>query len=389
MYFLENKATVDSFIEANLNKDAASLSLLLSKRSDLPTQYIINQIIGRQKAKSKFPFLEAYKDFVYPPQRAIEQASSETLAKFKASLYNGIKILDLSGGMGMDSIFWSQNFEELIYVEQSEELCAYAEENFKKLGIQNINVICVKGEQYLEQVKYADLIYLDPDRRIGKTRVFKLEDCSPNILELENKLIKKAEKCLVKLSPMIDISSLSKKLKSLSKILVISHKNECKEVLIELSKQTPENILVECFNIMKELTDKFSFSLGEEQEIEVEYDAPSQFIYEPNASLLKAGAYKLFANRYNLKKIAPNTHLYTAEENIMIPNCRCFKLKEEVQLKSIAKRTINVICRNYPKGSSTLKKKYKIKDGGNEFLIAFSDLNKKPRHFIASLEEGK
>ena len=228
---------VEKFIEENAHKSSAELSLMLSKRNELPRDYIINQINGRKKAKSKFPFLLEYPEIEFPDSRAIEQASSELTAKYKASLFSGDRFADLSGGMGLDAYFFSKQFKEGNYLELNPVLFAKSQANFQVLKAINIEAKNESAEQFIENTSNTfDLIYLDPDRRAAKSKAFKIDDCEPNLKEVLPLIWKKTNSCLVKLSPMLDISQALSELDNCKRVYVVAVKNDCKELLFHLEK---------------------------------------------------------------------------------------------------------------------------------------------------------
>ncbi len=358
---------IKQYINANLNTDLHSLLLKKSPFPEVSMQEIVQQIKGRKVAEKKFPFLNN-DDVIFPPNLNLEQASSQNTAEYKAQFFKGKKFVDLTCGFGIDAFFLSQNFENIILIEQNAELLEVVKRNWEVLG-KNANFINQKLEDFLEnnQEKF-DLIYLDPARRDNHNRkVFLLEDLSPNIIEIQEKLSEISEEILIKLSPLIDLQHLVSSLQNISKIWIIAVKNDVKEVLIHI-KKTYEKIEISCINLQSNESE-FNFRLNDEKNCKSEYSIPNNFIYIPNNSVLKSGAFNLISERFNLKKIHQNTHIYTSEKVIENFPGRIFEAKE-LNPKEIKKgEKFNIIAKNYPLKPEEIKKKYKLKDGGKDYLI--------------------
>lgn len=359
------------FITLHADKSSPEVALLLSKNKQLPSEFIINQINGRQKSKSKFPFLVKYSNFIYPNQRAIAQASSEKAANYKSAILKAKSVLDLSGGMGLDSYFFSKYAERCTYVELNLELAKISESNFKVLGAKNISVVSTSAEDFLIKNNHPfDLIYIDPDRRKAKEKAFKIDECEPNVSQILPLIWNKTQHCMIKLSPMLDISQALTQLHNCKEVFVVAVDNDCKELIFILEKNYSENPIIKTINIKKEVTEFFNFSFDEEQSNSIELSDPLTYLYEPNSAIMKAGAFKMIAKKYNLKKIATNTHLYTS--SLLIEN---FPGKT-LQIDSIEKpkkgfvEKINIVTRNFPQTVEQIKKKYNIKEGGTKFLYA-------------------
>lgn len=368
---------ISDFIKNNAHLNTSELSLKLSKRSDLPKQFIINQIVGRQKAKQKFPFLLDFENFIFPIPKSVEQASSESTAKFKASLFEGNRMIDLSGGMGIDSLFFAKSFDRLDYVEPNSTLCENLQENTKILGINNISILNQTAEEALSQSTSAfDLIYVDPDRRKGHSRLFKIEDCEPKLGELMPMITEKSKALLVKLSPMLDIKQVLKELANCKSILVVAVKNEVKELLVHIEHNFSKECSIKCINLE---TDQhpFDFQYSQEQSTITNFSESKQFLYDPNTAILKAGAFKSIAEQYHLQKLAINTHLYTSEVCFNEFPGRIFEIIENSHPKHFKNKKANVITKNHSLKAEQIKAKYKIKDGGEDYLIGFKNLEKK------------
>ena len=361
-------------------KDADLHSLLLKKSPfpEVSMQELVQQIKGRKVAEKKFPFLNQ-ENIIFPPNLNLEQASSQDTADFKKQFFKGKKFVDLTCGFGIDAYFLSQNFEEITLIEQNTELLDIVKHNWEVLG-RKANFINQKLEDFLKNNKEKfDLIYLDPARRDNHNRkVFLLEDLSPNIIEIQEQLSDISTEILIKLSPLIDIQHLVSSLQNIYKIWIIAVKNEVKEVLVYL-KKTENQPEISCINLQSS-EPEFHFNLDDEKNCQSEFSAPKKYIYIPNNSVLKSGAFNLVSEKFGLRKLHQNTHIYTSEEKIEHFPGRIFET-EEINSKAIKKgEQFNIITKNFPLKPEEIKKKYKIKDGGNQYLIAVKSLS--GNHFL-------
>ena len=330
--------------------------------SDEEWRWFLQQVEGRERTADKLPTFAAIEDWWYPVRLSCEQCSSELTARYKTSLVSGDQMVDLTAGYGVDTFFLSEQFEHTDYVEQNAELCRIAEHNFagKPITIHNTT-----AEAFLASSGQYDLIFADPARRDNHGgKVFKLADCTPNIVELLPSLLQHGKRLMLKLSPMLDISQAVKELSAVNwDIHVIAIKNEVKEVLL-LSEGTGKITAID----LAEPEKAFVFTKEEEQQADWRLEIGDwKFLYEPSASILKAGAYKLVAQRYGLQKVDINTHLYASDQLVENFPGRVWQIDESRE--SRAKSQANVLCRNYPLTPEQLKKKLKIKDGGDVYVI--------------------
>lgn len=364
---------VQEFIANHKTKSIAELALLLSKNQELPKEYIINQINGKQKAPNKFPFLGQFSDYIFPSPRAFSQASSEETARYKAAILKADRVLDLSGGMGMDSYFFAQHAKQSDYVELNDKLVETAKSNFETLGAANVTSHCAKAEDFIElSTQEYDLVYLDPDRRSAKEKAFKIDDCEPNVATLLPQIWKKSKYCMVKLSPMLDIQQALTQLPNCKEVHVVSVNNDCKELLFLLEKDSKSEPNITCVNLKKENDKYFEFTFQEERTTSIEFSDIETYLYEPNASIMKAGPFKSIASQLELKKLATNTHLYTSETLLKNFPGRTLNVLDHGKPQKGFTKQANVVSRNFPLTPEQIKKKYKIKDGGNQFLYACS-----------------
>ena len=370
---------IQNYINQNLNSDLTKLLLKKSPFPDVSMQEIVQQIKGRKTAEKKFPFLTK-EGIVFPPNLNLEQASSQSTAEYKSQTLSGKSFLDLTCGFGIDAYFLSKNFDEVTLIEQNSELISIVENNWKTLG-RKAHFINKNLEEFLENLRQAqidnfnkfDVVYLDPARRDQQNKKkFLLEDLSPNLLEIQEKLHSITDKIIVKLSPLIDISYLISELKNITEIQIIAVRNEVKElVLIIENNQSTDNqqpTTIKCINLESN-EPEFSFNFNDEKSAKSEFSESSKFLFIPNNSILKAGAFNIISEKFGLKKLHPNTHFYTSEHNIENFPGRVLQI-EKIEAKDLKKgEKYNIVSKNYPLKPEEIKKKYKLNDGGNHYLI--------------------
>jgi hypothetical protein len=285
--------------------------------------------------------------------------------------------------LGVDAFFWSKSFEKVIYLEQNEELAATTKQNFDTLKTTNIDCFPTTAEDFLLKNKENfDLIYLDPARRDEqKQKVFLLEDCQPNIVALKEILLQRSPKILIKTAPLLDLKSAMLSLKYVTQIWVIAVKNECKEVLYLLENQylPIENIPIHAVSLGTE-TKIFSTTLQAESDAISDFSVPLQYFYEPDASLLKAGAFKAFGAQFGLKKLHPSTHLFTSENLIENLPARVFKIiavckyDKKTILSHLNSPKANIATRNFVDTPDEMRKKLGIKEGGDQYLFGVTTI---------------
>ncbi len=360
---------IQEYINANLQTDLHSLLLKKSRFLQVSMQEIVQQIKGKKVAQKKFPYL-LKEGIVFPPNLNLEQASSQATAEFKAKNLNGKSFIDLTSGFGIDAYFLSQNFQEITLVEQNADLLEIVKHNWGILG-KKAEFINENLENFLTQNQQKfDLIYLDPARRDEhKNKKFLLEDLSPNLLEIQNDLLKISNQIIIKLSPLIDISYLISTLNNIVEIQIIAVRNEVKEllVIINSTKERPQTTIT-CINLETEDL-AFSFDYDDEKSAFSEYSEPLEYLYIPNNAVLKSGGFNSVSERFQLNKLHPNTHFYTSDDFIQEFPGRILKV-ETIDSKQIKKgEKFNIISKNYPLTPAEIKRKYKIMDGGNGYLI--------------------
>ncbi|MDO5105576.1 RsmD family RNA methyltransferase [Capnocytophaga sp.] len=360
---------IQDFILANLNIKVTDLVLKKPIFDSVSNKDLAEQIVGRKVAQKKFPFLTAA-NIIFPPQLNLEQASSQQTAEFKAAGLSGNTFLDLTCGLGVDAFFLSQNFKEVHLVEQNPTLCNLVAHNWGVLK-RTAHIHQTTIEAFLEanQQKF-DVVFIDPARRDSNNqKKFLLDDLSPNLLLIQEKLWQITDKVLLKLSPLIDIKYLLSALANIEHIAVIAVKNDVKELfVVQNSQNATGNITCQCVNLDTDDTE-FSFPIEAIDTSKAAFSAPKTFLYIPNNALLKSGAFNLIAAAFRLEKLDINTHLYTSDELKANFPGRIVRVNS-ISAKNIEKGgKYNLITKNYPLSVDEVKKKYKLKEGGSDYLI--------------------
>jgi 16S rRNA G966 N2-methylase RsmD len=370
-----NPAT-QHFILAHANDDPVELLLRKNIPPEVDIKFAAQQVEGRQRAREKLPTLALHNDFIFPQKLSLEQSSSEFTAKYKSQLFYNQNVIDVTGGLGVDAFYIAQCAKSVAYVEKNTELCKVAQHNFSALGAKNITVHCGDGIQLLKEgTQHFDAIYLDPARRdSNQNRVVSLADCEPNVPEHLDFFLSKADTLVLKASPMLDITQAVRELQCVCEVHVVAVKNECKELLFVCRKGIAQPC-IRCVDVLS--AQSFEYTQGEENQAVAQYaDSPKRYLYEPNVALLKAGAFKLPCSRFGVEKLHPDTHLYTSD--ILAPDFfgRIFEVQQTFSLsgaelkKYLPEMQANLAVRNFPHTVADIRKKYKIKDGGNSYLFA-------------------
>lgn len=368
---------VQQFIKAHQAQDPASLMLSSEAKQWPHFEKVVEQIRSRQKAKGKLDPWLANDRILFPPPLSIEQASSSLTARKKADLITkGKQMFDLTGGLGQDTYYLSEKFDSCTYVEESAWLCQLAKHNFEVLG-RAIETINDKAERVLETLDSCDLIYVDPARRDEQAKkVFKLSDCSPDVARIQHQLLSKARQVLIKLSPLIDIKSVLKELTCVKKVYVIAVKNEVKELLILMEKGFKGDEQISCINMDQHGEDEFLFDFQQERSVHLPFSDVKRYLYEPNAAIMKAGAFKSVGERFQLFKLDANTHLYTSSELKPDFPGRSFEVLQSLPFdkrklnKILPGKKANITVRNFPMTVAALRNKYHIKEGGEHYIFA-------------------
>lgn len=377
-----NKATLE-FIRTHANDDVRQLAFLGKKNPEVDMTDALNQIAGRQKAKIKIPSWAAIDGIVYPPHLSMEQCSSEQTAQYKAEIAGkGSRIVDLTAGFGVDMAFMSAGFSKAVHVEQNAQLCAISSKNYALLGLNHIQVMNTDGVAYLHQMPYTDLLFIDPARRDEHGgRTYGIADCTPNVLELIHEMKEKADRIMIKLSPMLDWQKAVADIGCVNEVHIVSVGNECKELLLVVKSHETRNDSLQVFCI----NDQQAFCYNTSDEICNFYSpiAEPTYLYEPNASIMKAGCFALLSQRYGASQPNKNSHLFLSNEEIADFPGRAFSI---LRISSMNKRELkealsgitqaNIATRNFPMTVAELRKRLKLKDGGDTFIFATTDAKK-------------
>ena len=362
---------VQSFIQNFSSNDILSVALKESPFPNVSPKELAQQLTSRKKCENKLPDWHNCEGIYYPDKLHIEQASSEKTAQYKSGLVEGNTLADLTGGMGVDSYHFSKKVGEVTYFETNAVLAEITAHNFHALGTDNIIVGIGDGVAALKKIhKVYDWIYLDPSRRTeDNRRVFRLEEGTPNVLEILPLLFSKAHNILLKTAPMLDIQEGMRALKQVDSIHVVAVQNEVKELLWVLRK-SPETVPeIVAVNLIGNQKDSFTFTLPEEEECESNFSAPLDYLYEPNAALLKSGAFKSIGKRSQLAKLHPHSHLYTGTEIKTFPGRRFKVIGVYAYAKKMPFKKANITTRNFPMSVAALRKKHRISEGGDSYLF--------------------
>jgi len=388
---------VQEFIRSIEQEDPGAIVLKKKTIAGFPPVFLAEQVGGRKKAREKLPLFYKTPGIVFPPVVNLEQCSSEATGRFKAGLIqrSGLarldRFVDLTGGFGVDSFFLSTIFKTGVMVEPNQALLQMAEHNHRQLGATSLTYHHATAEEFLESDGRFDVAYIDPSRRVaGNQKVSGLSQSEPDIVALQKTIFEKSAHLLIKTSPLLDIQAALGELKGVKRVVVLSVENECKELLFLCERNFAGEPVIEAVNLVpNRRTDTFEFSYSEERTTISAWADPLTYLYEPNASILKAGAFRLTGARFGLYKLEVNTHLYTSDQLIEDFPGRVFKVIELVKPDPKSLRAFfpegkaNVMTRNYPMSVAELKKKTKLNDGADRYLIGFSGKDKK---FLAVAE---
>lgn len=371
---------IQQFIIENTGADLTKLALQKNPFPDVEWILILNQIEARTKAKDKLPSWFATENIVYPAKISVEQTSSEKTALYKAALISGNSLIDLTGGFGVDDFYFSKQFQSVTHCEINEDLSAIVQHNFEQLKIENCHFYTGDSFHLLEETKHKfDWIYIDPSRRNdSKGKVFMLKDCLPNVPELLEFYFEKADSILIKTAPLLDISAGLSELKNVKNIHIIALENEVKELLFEIHKNYSGPITLKTANILKESTEIFEFNFDNEKPFP-DYDLPKKYLYEPNAAIMKSGGFDEVGIAFEINKLHKHSHLYTSEQLIDFPG-RKFEIQKVIsytknEMKNeLANQQANITTRNFPETVENIRKKWKIKNGGNLYCFFTTDV---------------
>ncbi|MDG1064426.1 MAG: class I SAM-dependent methyltransferase [Flavobacteriaceae bacterium] len=359
----------------------SSLSDLALKGSpfpDIPIRDLLEQVSGWRKTKDKLPLWHLTKDIVFPEKLSLEQCSSEVTGLYKSSILSGDSLADITGGFGVDAYYLGQHFNSVDYFENNQELCAITKHNFEQLGLR-VNCRPLDGIEGIKGKNY-DAVYVDPARRHGaKGKVYFLEDCTPDLTQHLPALLRSAPEVLVKTSPMLDLSKGLNQFGTVKAVHIVAVQNEVKELLWHICAHAVGRPEIHTINTYKDRTERFSFVWGDT--IQNSFTEPSVYLYEPNAAILKSGAFDLLPHQYTVHKLALHAHLYTSSELIEFPGRR-FLIDQQLpynknNMRQFKNAKCHVTTRHFPETVAQLRQKWQLSDGGERYL------------FFTTLESGQ
>jgi len=381
---------VQEYINSHLNADVGKIALSKSPFPEISSAELANQIAAKKKSEKKLPTWFATKDIYYPSTLSIEQTSSEDTASYKSKLARGKRLIDITAGFGVDSFYFSKQMDEVYSCEINEELSAISAHNAELLGAKSIQCLATDGLDYLSENELTfDTIYVDPARRSTSGKVFKLADCTPNVVAHFQLLLNKAERIIIKTSPLLDLQAGLTELKHVSEIHIVSVRNECKELLWVIDKGFKGETQIICVTLNSEVK-QIELPLNDDIHTTfIENAVSSGYLYEPDAALMKSGAFNAIANAFDLKKLGKQSHLYFSENFKADFIGRIFKIEQVYapnELKKEKNLHGNVIVRNFPERAENLVKKLKIKPNQVTFYI-FSQVQQEYVVFKAMIEQ--
>lgn len=372
---------VQDFITQNLKAETSKLLFKGSPFDTISIQELVEQIEAKKRCEKKLPTWFTIENIYYPNKLHIEQTSSEITAKYKSELISGSSIIDLTGGFGVDAFYFSKRFNEVTHCELNTKISEIATHNFEQLNAK-VKTLATDGLEYLKQEhQLFDWIYIDPSRRNDiKGKVFLLNDCLPNVPKNLDLLFKHSKNILIKVSPILDISSAINELQFVKEVHVVAIGNEVKELLFILKKDYTEAIQIKTVNIKKQEFEFFESTFN--SNATSKFSEPLLYLYEPNAAILKAGFFNEVSQELNVCKLHKNSHLYTSDYLLSFPGRR-FEIKELLSYdKKKLKRLIptnkaNITTRNFPETVAQIRKKLGIKDGGDHYIFFTTDMKGK------------
>ncbi|RTY67169.1 THUMP-like domain-containing protein [Flavobacterium sp. LB2P53] len=372
---------VQVFINANIGTHVATLALQKNPFPNVDWITILNQIDAKTKAKDKLPHWFLSQNIIYPSKLSVEQTSSEKTASYKASIVTGDHLIDLTGGFGVDDFYFAQKIKEVVHCEINPDLSQLVKHNFEQLRVPNIT--CYTGDSLatLTALKTNwDWIYIDPSRRNDtKGKVFMLKDCLPNVPENLTFYFKNTNAILIKTAPILDITAGLTELQHVKQIHIIAVENEVKELLWELHAAYSGPIRIKTVNILKDKNETFDFIWNEDASFS-NFSLPQTYLYEPNSAIMKSGGFDEVGSFYKVNKLHKHSHLYTSIDLIPFPG-RVFEIQNTFSYNKTAMKNFlenskaNITTRNFPDSVESIRKKWKIKDGGNIYSFFTTDEN--------------
>lgn len=383
--------TTAEFIREYRERDIRQLALQANRFPDVDMPYALDQIQGWQIARRKLPKWAACDGVIFPPHLSMEQCSSEPTAQYKLNLAmewaeivgHASRMTDLTGGFGVDFSFTSYAFAAATYVERNEQLCHIVEHNLPLLGLNNATVVCADAVEYLSTVEPQTMLFLDPARRDEHgAKTVMLADCTPDVVQLLPKLLEKSRFTMLKLSPMLDWHKAMDDLQgTVREVHIVSVGGECKELLLVLSTVVESELKVYCADLFTASAPSslFVYTPGSSAPVanstfNIQH---STFLHEPNASIMKAGCFDELAAAYGVSPVSRNSHLFLSDEPIEDFPGRSFVVervttmnKGELRKALAGIEKANIATRNFPLTVAELRKRLKIKDGGDVYIFA-------------------
>jgi len=375
------KPEIQEFINTNIGADVSRLALSKNPFPGSDWLQILNQVAAKTKAKDKLPTWFKTGTIIYPAKVSVEQTSSEKTAFYKSSIVSGGKLIDMSGGFGVDDYYFAQKVSEVIHCEINPELSTIVNHNVQALGTSNMECLNGDSTEILKNLNTNfDWIYVDPSRRNdAKGKVFMLKDCLPNVPELLQFYFSFSDNILIKTAPILDISAGLTELQNVKAIHIVAVENEVKELLWELSKGYTAGPEIKTINILKDKTESFNFYPDGETVTSI-ISSVQQYLYEPNSAIMKSGGFEQIGSSYGLGKLHRHSHLYTSDKIIHFPG-RVFEVQKVIpyaknEMKAILQNgKFNITTRNFPETVENIRKKWKIKDGGDHYCFFTTDSN--------------
>lgn len=397
-----------NFIRLHADDDVRELALKSdnsrSNEANIDLPFALDQIRGRQIARHKLPSWAAVDGIIYPPHISMEQCSSEVTARYKARVAERFVqkerscLVDITGGFGVDFSYLAQGFGRCVYVERQEHLCEIARHNMPLLGLSHAEVVCGDGVEWMKgqsegaeaqsevrntsPTTHTPFIFLDPARRDSHgNRTYAIGDCTPDVLSFIDELAEKSEAVMIKLSPMLDwhatVEDINRAVSghdAVREVHIISTANECKELLIIVSKKCNSPISIHCVN------DEQIFTYVESEPYSrLPHASPSagNWLFVPNSSIMKAGCFIQLGQEFNLSQLSSNSHLFVSEHEVDGFPGKCYEIiavssmnKKELRTALQGIEQANIATRNFPLSPDQLRKRLKLRDGGDVYIFA-------------------
>ena len=371
---------IQEFINSNLNADIVKLALQKNKFPNTDWTLILKQIAAKQKTKNKLPTWFTASNIIYPSKISVEQTSSERTAEYKSALVSGSKLIDLTGGFGVDDFYFAKKIDHVVHCEINEELSAIVAHNMQQMDVDNIECLAGESTEILKDLQQDfDWIYIDPSRRSNsKGKVFMFKDCLPNVPELLDFYFKFSQNIMIKTAPILDLSAGLSELENVKCIQIVALDNEVKELIWILEKNCSGKIQVVTSNLKSEETEKFTFELGNQSVSN--YSLPKKYIYEPNAAIMKSGGFNEVTQHFEVTKLHQHSHLYTSDHLINFPGRifqieNCLEYNKQNMKSYLEGKKANITTRNFPETIELMRKKWNISDGGDLYCFFTTAVN--------------